>query len=132
MTWIELRAFARRPTVIFLCVALLGAAARTGYGVARFGKALVERQNEAFVRLWDYDSMEHVLIAEAIMSGQGYKVLRPPEGEVKHVRAVDDVAIFKAPLYQYLLAGLFTIARPSFLAFFPLQATIGGVLSGIV
>jgi hypothetical protein len=130
--WTDLKALARRPAVIFLCVALLGAGARAGYGVARFGKALIEQRNEAFVRLWNYDALEHVLIAEAINAGKGYEVLTPPPGEVKTIRAVGDVALFKAPLYQYLLAGLFRITGPSFLAFFPLQTAIGGVLSGIV
>ncbi|MGH7487536.1 MAG: hypothetical protein ACREMY_18325, partial [bacterium] len=115
-----------RPTVLFLVLLIAGAGVRIGYGVARFRDAAIYARGEEFVRLWDYDALEHLLIAEAIRAGKGYIVLPPPQDVVKHVRAVGKVALFKAPLYEYLLAGLFWVSGPSFGLLLMVQAVAGG------
>lgn len=82
--------------------------------------------------LWDYDAIEHVLIAKALIEGKGYVVDSDADLTNKHPRLIGGPALFKAPLYQYLLAGVFRISGFSFLLLLPLQAMLGGALSVLV
>jgi hypothetical protein len=120
---------ARRLFLILLIVAF---GLRMGYGVARYRSDLTALSGQAFITAWDYDALEHVLIAKALLSGKGYIVDDAPVLPEKHVRYVGEDAMYKAPLYQFFLAGVFAISGFSFLLFFPLQALLGGVLSGLV
>jgi hypothetical protein len=103
-----------------------------GYGLIRYDGALLSLTGPAFIASWDFDAAEHVLIAHALLSGRGYVVDQIPGTEDKHVRFVGKEALFKAPLYQFFLAGVFALSGFSFLLFFPLQAAFGGLLSGFV
>jgi len=117
---------------VFLILVLLGFGLRLGYGIARYRSDLIHLSGREFIAKWDFDALEHVLIARAILSGRGYVVDDLPGTESKHVRGVGQDAIFKAPLYQFFLAGLFALSGFSFVLFFPVQALLGGVLSGLV
>ena len=57
-------------------------------------------------------------------------VLDQPGARV--IRYPGQPALFKAPLYQYFLAGAFAISGFSFKLFFPLQSLIGGLTAGFV
>ena len=121
-----------RASTLFLVLTLIGFGLRCGYGVARYGADLVRVTGSEFIAKWDYDGLEHVLIAKALLSGKGYIVDEVPGPESKHVRLVGREALYKAPLYEFFLAGLFKLSGFSFLLFFPAQALFGGLLSGFV
>lgn len=118
---------------MFVVLLMVGFVITSGYGIVRYRWQIVTARGSEFVRMWDFDALEHVLIAEAILSGKGYIVgddVAAMDG--KTVRFVGQPAVFKAPLYQYLLAGTFSISGFSFFLFFPLQALAAGALSGFV
>ena len=117
---------------LFVLLVILGFVLRAGYGVARYRSNLVHLSGESFISSWDFDALEHVLIAKALLSGEGYIVDGSTLLQGKHVRYLGEDAVFKAPLYQFFLAGCFAISGFSFLLFFPLQALLGGFTSGFV
>ena len=116
---------------IFWLVFSIAILLRIGYGVVRFGSELTISGHQ-FVALWDFDALEHVLIAKSILAGKGYTVFVDPDSIDKHIRFVGSYALFKAPLYQYFLAILFGLGGFSFKLFFPIQALFGGALSGLI
>ena len=95
------------PRRLFLVLVILGFALRAGYGVARYRSNLVRLSGESFITSWDFDALEHVLIAKALLSGRGYIVDDTTALHGKHVRFVGEDAIFKAPLYEFFLAWVF-------------------------
>lgn len=115
---------------IFLAALLVGCLVRLGYGLARHHESLTSTGTDFIVR-WDHDALEHVLIAKSLIDAGEYRVARVPGLESKQVRGVGHDASFKAPLYQLFLAGVFAISGYNFLLFFPLQALIGGISSGL-
>lgn len=115
----------------FLILVLLGCLFRLGYGAVRYRNQLFTSSGTCFISRWDYDALEHVLIAKALLSGKGYVVDDSPLPEKRHIRYVGQPALFKAPLYEFFLAGSFAISGFSFRLFFPLQALLGGLLSGL-
>jgi hypothetical protein len=117
---------------LFLVLLILGFGLRFGYGAARYRSDLIRLSGDSFITSWDFDALEHVLIANALLSGKGYVVDDKPIPQGKHVRHVGEDAVFKAPLYQFFLAGVFAISGFSFLLFFPLQALLGGLASGFI
>jgi hypothetical protein len=121
----------RGPRGLFIGLFLLGLALRVGYGIARYGGDLLHSRDGAFIGRWDYDAAEHVAIAHALLSGQGHLVADLPELQAKHARGVGQDAIFKAPLYQFMLAGLFGFFGFSFIPLLCAQAILGGLLSGL-
>jgi 4-amino-4-deoxy-L-arabinose transferase-like glycosyltransferase len=132
MTAARVREHLGRPALIFVVLLVIGFVISTGYGIARYQWRIVTARGSEFVRMWDFDALEQVLIAEAILSGKGYVVGDNAAAiEGKTVRFVGQPAVFKAPLYQYFLAGAFAISGFSFLLFFPLQALAAGGLSGL-
>ena len=116
---------------VLVIVFLIGLVLRIGYGVAVHRHELNATGND-FISLWDYDAIEHVTIAKAIMEGKGYIVDPSVDFTGKHPRVVGEPAVFKAPLYQYLLAAIFSISGFSFALFFPIQALLGAALSAVV
>jgi 4-amino-4-deoxy-L-arabinose transferase-like glycosyltransferase len=118
----------RRVLVIVFVVA---AALRLGYGIAAHRHVLTA-SGSSFIALWDHDALEHVLIAKAIGEGKGYIVDSDVDLTDKHPRLVGGPAIFKAPLYQYLLATVFSLSGFSFALFFPLQVLLGSGVSILV
>lgn len=120
------------PWRLFLFLVILGFGLRMGYGVVRYRSDLISISGPAFISAWNFDALEHVLIAKAILSGKGYIVDDSTVLDGKEVRYVGKEALFKAPLYQFFLAGVFAISGFSFMLFFPLQALFGGLLSGLV
>ena len=48
------------------------------------------------------------------------------------MRGIGADAAYKAPLYQFFLAAVFAISGFNFFLFFPLQAVLGGIVSGLV
>jgi Dolichyl-phosphate-mannose-protein mannosyltransferase len=119
------------PRGIFIFLLILGFSLRMGYGILRY-QHLLGHSEGAFITLWDFDAAEHVLIAHALLAGKGYIVDDVPPMPGKHVRSVGREALFKAPLYQFFLAGVFALSGFSFQLFFPLQALAGGLLSALV
>jgi 4-amino-4-deoxy-L-arabinose transferase-like glycosyltransferase len=102
------------------------------YCLVRYRSKLIELSDGAFVNTWNADALYHVLIAEALLTGKGYIV---DDVSLKDGRIIEDAgqeALFKAPLYEFFLAGVFAISGFSFLLFFPLQALFGGLLSGLI
>ena len=133
VAWLDrVRVAATRPATLVLVLVVLGFGLRLGYGIVRFQSSLVSSSEQEFIARWDFDAAEHVLIAKALLSGKGYVVDDPPSPEGKHVRGVGQEALFKAPLYQFFLAGVFSVSGFSFLLFFPLQSLMGGLLSAVV
>jgi len=120
------------PRRLFLILLIVGFGLRIGYGVVRYRSDLFHLSGESFIASWDFDGLEHVLIAKALLSGKGYVVDSSPILQGKHIRYIGEDAVFKAPLYQFFLEGIFAISGFSFLLFFPLQALLGGLLSGFV
>jgi dolichyl-phosphate-mannose-protein mannosyltransferase len=116
---------------VLVIVFLVAVALRLGYGLAGY-RHVLSASGATFIALWDHDPLEHVLIAKGIMEGKGYVVDSNVDLTGKHPRLVDGPAIFKAPLYQYLLAGIFSVSGFSFALFFPLQALLGGGISVLV
>src|SRR6185503_12965031 len=94
---------------VFVIVFLVAVTLRIGYGVAGYRHVLGTTRAD-FIALWDYDAIEHVLIAKAIMEGKGYIVDPDADLRNKHVRIIGGPALFKAPLYQYLLAAIFSVS----------------------
>ena len=119
---------ARRLVVILL---VLGFGLRLGYGVIRYRSELTSLSGAAFINRWDHDALYHVLIAKALLSGKGYVVDDSPLPAQKRIRYAGEDALFKAPLYEFFLAGVFAISGYSFRLFFPLQALLGGLLTGL-
>jgi 4-amino-4-deoxy-L-arabinose transferase-like glycosyltransferase len=120
------------PKRLFLILLILGFGLRLAYGVARYRGEIVSLSGPAFITSWNHDGLEHVLIAKALLSGEGYIVDDFPLPAAKHIRYRGQEALFKAPLYQFFLAGVFAISGFSFKLFFPLQALFGGLTSGLL
>lgn len=121
-----------RPWRLFVILVVLGFGLRMAYGIGRYRSDLIRLSGPEFIVSWNFDALEHVLIAKALLSGQGYVVDDSLALNGRHVSYRGKEAIFKAPLYEFFLAGVFAISGFSFLLFFPLQAMFGGVLSGLV
>lgn len=117
---------------LFLLLVFIGFGLRIGYGVIRYRSRLVHLSGQSFVASWDHDALIHVLIAKALLAGKGYIVDDGPVPAGKDVRYRGQDAVFKAPLYEFFLAGVFAISGLSFKLFFPLQALLGGLTSGFV
>jgi hypothetical protein len=113
---------------LFVAIVLVGTVLRLGYGVARYQEELA-LTGQDFVLRWDYDALEHVLIAKSLIEHGAYRVPEAIEG--KTIRFGPHDALFKAPLYQYFLEGVFAVSGYSFTLFFPLQALIGGIAAGL-
>jgi len=126
-----LRRFTSRRC-LFVIRVILGFGLRIGYGVVRYRHALTQLSGCAFINAWQADALYHVLIAEALMSGKGYIVDDAPLPSGRNVRNAGQEALFKAPLYEFFLAGTFTISGFSFKLFFSLQALFGGLTTGLV
>jgi len=120
------------PSRIFVVLVILGFGLRMAYGVVRYRSALKNLSGRAFINQWDADAFYHVLIAEALLSGKGYTVDAAPVAAGREVRFAGQEALFKAPLYEFFLAGVFSISGFTFKLFFPLQALFGGLLSGFM
>ncbi len=120
------------PKRLFLILLILGFGLRLAYGVARYRSEIVSLSGPAFITSWNHDGLEHVLIAKSLLSGEGYIVDDFPLPAAKHIRYRGRDALFKAPLYQFFLAGVFAISGFSFKLFFPLQALFGGLTSGLL
>lgn len=120
------------PTRLFVILLILGFGLRIGYGVVRYRSALTRLSGRAFINKWDADALYHVLIAEALLAGKGYVVDAAPLSPGREVHFAGQEALFKAPLYEFFLAGAFELSGLSFKLFFPLQALFGGVLSGLM
>ena len=117
---------------LFLILVVLGFGLRAGYGVARYRSAVIKTSGVAFITLWDHDALEHVLIAKALLSGRGYVVDEPPDPSMLPGRLLGQEALFKAPLYEFFLAGIFWFSGFSFKVLIPLQGLLGGLLAGFV
>jgi hypothetical protein len=109
---------------------VLGSTIRLGYGLARYHGSLSD-SGSAFITRWDFDALEHVLISKSLIEDHTYTVARIDGLDGKHVRALGHGALFKAPLYEAFLALVFALSGFTFTLFFPLQAILGGVLSGL-
>jgi Dolichyl-phosphate-mannose-protein mannosyltransferase len=120
----------RSRLTLTLLLVLLGSLARIGYGVARY-EANISASGTNFLKLWDYDALEHVLIAKSLVENHIFKVAVDSNLGDKHLRTGAD-ALFKAPLYELFLAGVFVFSGYSFALFFPLQSLFGGLLASIV
>ena len=121
----------RSRWALFLALVLVGGLLRVGYGVARHQDAL-SRTGADFIALWDFDALEHVLIARSLLQEGAYRVgPETPDLVGKNVRHGEHDALFKAPLYQYFLAGVFALSGFSLVLLLPLQALIGGIASGL-
>ncbi|MFZ0815683.1 MAG: glycosyltransferase family 39 protein [Candidatus Sulfotelmatobacter sp.] len=120
------------PKRLFVILVILGFGLRMGYGIARYRSALTNLSGRAFINAWDADALYHVLIAEALLSGKGYIVDQAPVASGRNIRYGGEEALFKAPLYEFFLAGTFAISGFSFKLFFPLQALFGGLLAGLM
>jgi dolichyl-phosphate-mannose-protein mannosyltransferase len=130
VTLANIRLAVRRPWGLFLTLVVIGFGLRLAYGIARYQSDLIDLSDREFIAQWDFDALEHVLIARALLSGKGYVVDDLPGMEGKHIRGVGQDAVFKAPFYQFFLAGLFALSGFSFVLFFPIQALLGGLVSG--
>ena len=117
---------------LFLILVVVGFGLRIGYGVVRYRSRLIHLSGQSFVESWDHDALNHVLIAKALLAGKGYIVddCALPIG--KDVPYAGQEALFKAPFYQFFLAGIFAVPGFSFKLFFPLQALLGGLSAGFV
>ena len=120
------------PTRLFVILVILGFGLRLGYGVVRYRSALANLSGRAFINKWEADALYHVLIAEALLSGKGYTVDDAPLAAGKQIHFAGQEALFKAPLYEFFLAGAFAVSGFSFKLFFPLQALCGGLLTGLM
>jgi hypothetical protein len=125
------RDFLQRPLGLFIALFLLGFTLSVGYGIARYRLDLLRSNSTAFVGRWDFDAAEHVAIAQGLLSGRGHLVADLPELKGKHIRAVGQDAIFKAPMYQFMLAGLFGLFGFSLIPLLSAQALLHGALSGL-
>jgi 4-amino-4-deoxy-L-arabinose transferase-like glycosyltransferase len=120
------------PKRLFVILLILGFGLRMCYGIVRYRSALTSLSGRTFINSWDHDALYHVLIAEALLSGKGYTVDAAPLGSGRNLRDAGQEALFKAPLYEFFLAGTFAISGFSFKLFFPLQALFGGLSTGLV
>jgi len=120
------------PRRLFVILLILGFGLRMGYGVVRYRSSLTNLSGRAFINAWDNDALIHVLIAEALLSGKGYIVDAAPLATERKIRDAGQEALFKAPLYDFFLAGTFAISGFSFRLFFPLQALLGGFSTGLM
>jgi len=120
------------PARMFLILVILGFGLRMGYGALRYRSALIHLSGRAFINSWDADAFYHVLIAEGLLSGKGYIVDDAPVASGRNIRYAGQEALFKAPLYEFFLAGSFAISGFSFKVFFPLQAILGGLSTGLM
>jgi 4-amino-4-deoxy-L-arabinose transferase-like glycosyltransferase len=120
------------PKILFLTLVIFGFVLRMGYGIVRYRGNLIDLSGVSFITSWNYDGLEHVLIAKALLSREGYVVDTLPLPAGKHIREQGQEALFKAPLYQFFLAAVFAVSGFSFKLFFPLQALFGGLTSGLV
>ncbi len=111
---------------------ILGFGLRLGYGVVRYQSALTNLTGRAFINKWEADALYHVLIAEALLSGKGYVVDDAPLPPGRQIHFAGQEALFKAPLYEFFLAGAFAVSGFSFKLFFPLQALCGGLSTGLM
>ena len=119
-------------SALFLAIVVFACLVRLGYGAVRFQGSL-DLTGQAFIHAWRYDALEHVLIAKSLIEEGAYRLgPPPPELESVPIRWSTHDALFKAPLYQYFLAGVFALSGFNFALFFPLQALIGGIASGLV
>lgn len=118
----------RSRRALFVALLVVACVLRLGYGVARQRESFALSGRD-FVAHWDVDALEHVLIAKSLIEDGQYRVERF-EGR-QTIRSGPHDALFKAPLYQYFLAAVFAVSGFSFWLFFPLQALIGGVASGL-
>lgn len=116
---------------MFVALLLLGFLFRVGFGVVRYRHSL-EASGTAFIQLWDHDALYHVLIARGLLSGKGYIVDNTPALTTKPLRYQGQQALFKAPLYEFFLAGIFWLSGFSFTLLLPLQAAVGGLTAGFV
>jgi 4-amino-4-deoxy-L-arabinose transferase-like glycosyltransferase len=126
------RLFKSDTAQLFWVLVVLGFGLRMGYGIARYRASLAHLSGPAFINRWDHDALAHVLIAKAVLSGEGYIVDDFPVPPQKHLRYAGQEALFKAPFYEFFLAGVFAVSGFSFKLFFPLQALFGGLISGFV
>jgi len=117
---------------LFLTLLIVGFGLRMAYGIVRYRGDLIRLSGPAFITSWSHDGLEHVLIAKALLSGEGYIVDDFPLPPGKHIRYAGQEALFKAPLYEFFLAGVFAISGFSFKLFFPLQALFGGLTSALL
>jgi 4-amino-4-deoxy-L-arabinose transferase-like glycosyltransferase len=117
---------------IFGLLFVLGFGLRFAYGAARYRTRLIRLSGDSFIGFWDHDALEHILIGKALMSGKGYIVDDSPPEVGKHIRYPGQEALFKAPLYEFFLAGMFALSGFSFKLFFPVQALLGGLSTGLV
>jgi len=120
------------PTRLFVTLVILGFGLRLGYGVVRYRSALANLSGRAFINKWEADALYHVLIAEALLSGKGYVVDDAPLAPGRQIHFAGQEALFKAPLYEFFLAGAFAVSGFSFKLFFPLQALCGGLTTGLM
>lgn len=118
----------RRILLAVFCVAFL---ARAGSGVVEYHDVLGATDRE-FITIWDHDALEHLLIVQGILAGHGHMMVPAPEGAGRHMRTTGTPALFKAPLYQYCLAGLFKISGFRLLPLLVTQALLGAILSCLV
>jgi 4-amino-4-deoxy-L-arabinose transferase-like glycosyltransferase len=118
------------PKRLFVILVILGFGLRIGYGVVRYRSSLTHLSGRAFINAWDHDPLYHVLIAKALLSGQGYIVDDSALTAGRHILFAGQEALFKAPFYEFFLAGTFAVSGFSFKLFFPLQALLGGFLTG--
>ena len=100
---------------MFVWLLLLGFVFRIGYGVVRY-RSTLHTTGPTFINLWNHDAYYHVLIAKALLTGKGY-VVDDTSGRL--VRYAGQPALFKAPFYEFFLAGIFAVSGFSFKLFFP-------------
>ncbi|HEX9154078.1 MAG TPA: glycosyltransferase family 39 protein, partial [Nitrospira sp.] len=117
---------------LFLLLVVIGFGLRMGYGAIRYRSKLTHLSGQSFVASWDHDALSHILIAKALLSNKGYIVDDSALPAGKAVRYPGQEALYKAPFYQFFLAGIFAISGLSFKLFFPLQALLGGFTAGFV
>jgi 4-amino-4-deoxy-L-arabinose transferase-like glycosyltransferase len=117
---------------LFVIVVLIGFGLRIGYGVVRYGRNLIHLSGREFINSWDHDALDHILIANALLSGKGYIVDNTPLKAGRQVHYAGQPALYKAPFYEFFLAAVFAVSGFSFKLLFPLQALLGGLLSGFV
>lgn len=129
--WLSQRSnWLRDKKNLFVILALLGFLLRVGYGVVRYRSQIIHLSGDAFILSWEHDAFYHVLIAKSIVMGKGYVVYGPMGTRLIH--DIGEPALFKAPLYEYLLAAIYALSGFSFKLFFPIQALLGGLTTGLI
>lgn len=117
---------------VFLILVIVGFGLRIGYGVIRYRSGLLHLSGQPFVDTWNQDALIHILIAKSLLAGKGYVVDNSAVPIGKDVPYAGQEALFKAPLYEFFLAGVFAVSGLSFKVLLPLQALLGGLLAGFV